>query len=115
MSCSIATKRRRYFDATLSLRDNLAFGRRDLWNKLFEDLYSRAPDLPCFPHNLQLSPRFKRKVLEKFGEARLDELVHRFDGVKGKGEERLQRLYEGVMDGLGYSQNRSRSKSWRSC
>ena len=48
---------------TLVLRDNLLFDRRDLWDALFRKLYDRSPELPCFPHNLQVPMRFKRKVL----------------------------------------------------
>jgi hypothetical protein len=93
----------------LVLRDNLAFDRSDLWEGLFRKLYDRSPELPCFPHNLLVPMRFKRKVLEKFGEARLDELVDRLmiwsDGFVD--ETRLaERVYQLTMDALGYSQNR---------
>ncbi len=91
---------------TLALRDNLAFNRRELWRKLFEDLYSRAPELPCFPHNLLLTMPFKRKVVERFGDIRLDEIVKRFEGSSESGSARDQRVYEGIMDALGFSQNR---------
>ena len=94
---------------TLILRDNLLFDRRDLWDALFRKLYDRSPELPCFPHNLLVPMRFKRKVLEKFGEARLDELVDRVLIQEGEviTEERLlERVYQLTMDALGYAQNR---------
>jgi len=94
---------------TLVLRDNLVFDRRDLWDALFRKLYDRSPELPCFPHNLLVPMRFKRKVLEKFGEARLDELVDRVliheDEVVTE-ERMLERVYQLTMDALGYAQNR---------
>ena len=46
----------------------------------------------------------KRKVVERFGEARLDELVARY--VSGTSDEWEQRVYSGLLDALGYSQNR---------
>jgi hypothetical protein len=94
---------------TLILRDNLAFDRRDLWEAIFRKLYDRSPELPCFPHNLLVPMRFKRTVLEKFGEARLDELVDRLtiwsDGFVDE-PRLLERVYQLTMDALGYSQNR---------
>jgi len=93
----------------LILRDNLAFDRRDLWDALFRKLYDRSPELPCFPHNVLVPIKFKHKVLEKFGEARLDELIDRF-GIEGQDviseSSILERVYQLTMDALGYSQNR---------
>lgn len=89
---------------TLVLRDNLAVTNETLWKQLFEKLYHRAPELPCFPHNLLLPIKQKRKVVERFGEARLDELVARY--VAGTSEAWEQNVYTGLLDALGYSQNR---------
>lgn len=89
---------------TLVLRDNLAVNNEALWRQLFEKLYDRAPELPCFPHNLLLPIKQKRKVIERFGEARLDELVARY--VVGTSEMWEQKVYTGLLDALGYSQNR---------
>lgn len=89
---------------TLVLRDNLAVTNEILWKQLFERLYDRVPELKCFPHNMLLPVRHKRKVVERFGEARLDELVSRFESSTH--EEWEQRVYTGLLDALGYSQNR---------
>ncbi len=94
---------------TLVLRDNLVFDRRDLWEALFRRLYDRSPELPCFPLNLQVPMRFKHKVLEKFGEARLDELIDRVSVQNGDvvtEAQLLERTYQLTMDALGYAQNR---------
>src|ERR1017187_8946083 len=61
----------------LVLRNNLAFDRAGLWEALLQKLYDRTPELPCFPHNILVPIKFKRKVLEKFGNARLEELIDR--------------------------------------
>jgi hypothetical protein len=93
----------------LILRDNLAFGRNDLWEELFRRLYDRSPELPCFPHNILVPMRFKRKVLEQFGQARLEELIDRVTISEREipsESELLERVYQLTMDALGYSQNR---------
>jgi hypothetical protein len=93
----------------LILRDNLAFGRNDLWEELFRRLYDRSPELPCFPHNILVPMRFKRKVLEQFGYARLEELIDRVTISEREipsESELLERVYQLTMDALGYSQNR---------
>jgi hypothetical protein len=93
----------------LVLRDNLAFGRSDLWEQLFRKMYDRSPELPCFPHNILVPMRFKRKVLEQFGYARLEELIDRVtvsDREILSESEMLERIYQLTMDALGYSQNR---------
>jgi hypothetical protein len=89
---------------TLVLRDNIAVTNESLWRQLFEKLYDRAPELKCFPHNLLLPIKQKRKVVERFGEARLDELVSRFYAPTS--EEWERKVYVGLLDALGYSQNR---------
>ncbi|MFI5202481.1 MAG: DUF2851 family protein [Candidatus Kapaibacterium sp.] len=93
----------------LVLRDNLAFNRADLWDALFRRLYDRSPELPCFPHNILVPMRFKRKVLEQFGQARLEELIDRLtlpDAEIASETQLLERVYQLTMDALGYSQNR---------
>ncbi|HET6401519.1 MAG TPA: DUF2851 family protein [Candidatus Kapabacteria bacterium] len=93
----------------LVLRDNLAFNRADLWDALFRRLYDRSPELPCFPHNILVPMRFKRKVLEQFGQARLEELIDRLtlpDSEIASETQLLERTYQLTMDALGYSQNR---------
>ncbi len=93
----------------LVLRDNLAFGRADLWEELFRRMYDRSPELPCFPQNILVPMRFKRKVLEQFGEARLEELIDRVtlpDAEVTDDAHLLERVYQLTMDALGYSQNR---------
>lgn len=93
----------------LILRDNLIFGRNDLWDELFRRLYDRSPELPCFPHNILVPMRFKRKVLEQFGEARLEELIDRVTISEREipsESELIERVYQLTMDALGYSQNR---------
>lgn len=89
---------------TLVLRENLAVTNEALWKQLFEKLYDRAPELKCFPHNLLLPISMKRKVVERFGEARLDELTARF--FARSSEDWEQRVYSALLDALGYSQNR---------
>lgn len=94
----------------LVLRDNLAFSRSDLWDALFRKLYDRSPELPCFPQNILVPMRFKRKVLEQFGEARLEELIDRLmlpDAEIASEGQLLERTYQLAMDALGYSQNRA--------
>ncbi|HZK76844.1 MAG TPA: DUF2851 family protein [Candidatus Kapabacteria bacterium] len=94
----------------LVLRDNLAFGRADLWDALFRKLYDRSPELPCFPQNILVPMRFKRKVLEQFGQARLEELIDRItqpDAEIASETQLLERTYQLTMDALGYSQNRA--------
>jgi hypothetical protein len=49
--------------------------------------------------------KFKRKVVEKFGEARLDDLVSRFAFEQGS-EAFVESLYEHTFDALGFSENR---------
>ncbi len=91
------------------MRDNLIFGRNDLWDELFRRLYDRSPELPCFPHNILVPMRFKRKVLEQFGEARLEELIDRVTISEREipsESELIERVYQLTMDALGYSQNR---------
>lgn len=93
----------------LILRDNLVFNRADLWDALFRKLYDRSPELPCFPHNILVPMRFKRKVLEQFGNARLEELIDRVtlpDTEITSEAQMLERVYQLTMDALGYSQNR---------
>lgn len=89
---------------TLSVRDNLSVSREDLWRSLFERLYARRPDLPCFPHNLLVPMKRKRKVIEQLAEVRLDELIGRFRASERTVADRL--IYSAMMDALGYSQNR---------
>jgi hypothetical protein len=93
----------------LILRDNLTFDHRRFWQELFEKKFARAPELPCFPHNLSIPMKFKSKVISQMGEARLDERIARItitvpdmnnDGI-------LDRVYELVLDALGYSENRT--------
>lgn len=94
---------------TLVLANNLALDRTALWDALFRRLYDRSPELPCFPHNLLVPMRYKRKVLDSFGEARLDELVDRVavqDTEIVSESAMLERVYQLTMDALGYSQNR---------
>lgn len=89
---------------TLILRDNLNFSRKDFWKLLFEEHYARAPELPCFPQNLAVPMKFKRKVIAHMSAARLDELVARFDA---KSEIDLYDLvYARTLDALGFSENR---------
>src|SRR6202008_1505581 len=62
-----------------------------------------------FPHNILIPTRFKRKVLEHFGEARLEELIDRVTLPTAEivpEQERLERVYQLTMDALGYSQIR---------
>lgn len=94
---------------TLILKDNLDFSHRTFWQELFEKRYARAPELPCYPHNLAVSMRTKRKLITKMGEARLDELVGRFD--KESQEKFLDNIYERILDALGYSENREPFKA----
>jgi hypothetical protein len=94
---------------TLILRDNLNFLHKELWSALFEKRYARAPELYCFPHNLSVPMKFKRTVLAKMGDARLDELVARYK--TGSQEELLDKVYERVLDALGYSENREPFKA----
>jgi hypothetical protein len=89
---------------TLILKDNLDFSHRAFWQELFEKRYARAPELYCYPHNLAVPMRTKRKLIAKMGEARLDELVGRFD--KASHEKFLDNIYERILDALGYSENR---------
>ncbi|HEY3876798.1 MAG TPA: DUF2851 family protein [Candidatus Kapabacteria bacterium] len=94
----------------LVLRDNLILNRSDLWDALFRKLYDRSPELPCFPQNILVPIRFKRKVLEQFGEARLEELIDRVTVSAGEfpsESEMLERVYQLTMDAFGYSQNRA--------
>jgi len=91
---------------TLALADNLRLNERTLWEQLFDSLYDRAPELACFPHNLQVPIRFKRKVIDRFAEARLDELCARFDPGEDSISGFLQRVYVQTFDALGYSENR---------
>ncbi len=94
----------------LVLRDNLAFNHTDLWEALFRKLYDRSPELRCFPQNILLPMRFKRKVLEQFGAARLEELIDRLtlpDTEIRSEAHLLERTYQLIMDALGYSQNRA--------
>ncbi len=92
---------------TLALADNLRLNERTLWEQLFDSLYSRAPELACFPHNLQVPIRFKRKVIDRFAEARLDELCARFTDDADSLMTFLDRLYLQTFDALGYSENRA--------
>jgi hypothetical protein len=94
---------------TLILRDNFNFSHQELWAALFEKRYARAPELYCFPHNLSVPMKFKRTVLAKMGDARLDELVSRF-GAASK-EKLLDNVYTRVLDALGYSENREPFKA----
>lgn len=94
---------------TLVLSTNLALERTSLWEALFRKMYDRSPELPCFPHNLLVPMRIKRKVLESFGEARLDELIDRVAIQRSEivsESQLLERVYQLTMDALGYSQNR---------
>ncbi|MDP4198134.1 MAG: DUF2851 family protein [Bacteroidota bacterium] len=94
---------------TLVLASNLALDQTALWDALFRKMYDRSPELPCFPHNLIVPMRYKRKVIESFGEARLDELIDRValqDSEIISTSTILERVYQLTMDALGYSQNR---------
>ena len=93
----------------LILRDNLAFDQRTFWQELFEKKFSRAPELPCFPHNLSVPMKFKGKVILQMGEARLDERISRITSgvtVTLTDDLLIDRVYEFVFDALGYSENR---------
>jgi len=92
---------------TLVLKHNLSLKHELLWKELFERLYNRAPELPCFPHNIQLPIRFKKKVLDRFGDARLDELISRIAPTSETSRQELkENLYKATLDALGYSENR---------
>jgi len=91
---------------TMALADNLRLNERTLWEQLFDSLYDRAPELACFPHNLQVPVRFKRKVIDRFAEARLDELCARFDPGEDSMSGFLERVYVQTFDALGFSENR---------
>jgi hypothetical protein len=90
----------------LVLRDNLIFDQRTFWQELFEKKFARAPELPCFPHNLSIPIKLKSKVVRQMGEARLDERISR---LKNTDTEvlLLDRVYELIFDALGYSENRT--------
>jgi hypothetical protein len=91
----------------LILRDNLAFNQRTFWQEFFEKKFARSPELPCFPHNLSLSMKFKSKVIHQMGEARLDERISRILTKEINSDESiLDKVYELVFDALGYSENR---------
>ncbi|SRR5579883_556710 len=92
----------------LILRDNLLFDRQNLWTALFERVYEHPPELVCFPESIRLPMRFKRKLLEKFGNARLEELIDRYIITSEVQSEQtlLERVFQQTMDALGYSQNR---------
>ena len=92
---------------TLILKNNLRFDRAQLWEELFRSIYDRSPELACFPHNIQFTTKYKRRIVEKFGEARLDELIARFDHDTLSERASIDRVYEGVMDAIGYSENRT--------
>ena len=94
---------------TLVLKENLDFSHRHFWQELFEKHYARSPELPCFPHNLSVPMKLKRKLIDKMSAARLDELVARYD-ITSK-EKLLSTVYEGVLDALGYSENREPMKA----
>jgi hypothetical protein len=94
----------------LILRDNLAFDQRAFWQELFEKKFARAPELPCFPHNLSIPMKLKSRVIKRMGEARLDERVARIiNGIENNitDELILDKVYELVFDALGYSENRT--------
>ncbi len=94
----------------LILRDNLAFDQRTFWQDLFEKKFARAPELQCFPHNLSFPMNFKLKVVAKMGESRLDERIARIKNDVGSTiTDALihDRVYEFVLDALGYSENRT--------
>jgi hypothetical protein len=93
---------------TLVLEEHLTFSDRDLWHKLFEQLYSRPPELPCYPHNIAVPIALKKRVVEGFGNARFEELVDRVLLPGGIASEQAfrERVYQLTMDALGYSQNR---------
>lgn len=88
---------------TIVLRDNLRLDRREMWQQLFERLYDRSPELKCFPHNLQLRIRTKQRLLDRYSEARLDELIER---LRSLSDNLRSALYRSTMDALGFSQNR---------
>jgi hypothetical protein len=90
----------------LILRDNLAFDQRVFWKELFEKQYARSPELPCFPHNLSTPMKFKKKMLDRMGEARLDERISRVSVENGSEEALHNKVYELTFDALGYSENR---------
>jgi hypothetical protein len=93
---------------TLVIGENLAFDKRELWEQLFHDIYDRSPELPCFPHNLRLPLKRKMKVIDRFGESRLNDLVDRFKGREHhiSEQEFLERVYAQTLDALGFSENR---------
>jgi hypothetical protein len=90
---------------TLALSQNLRLNEREIWRRLFEEVYERSPELPCFPMNLLVPVKFKRRVVERFGDARLDDLASRFAFKQGS-EAFVVSLYEHTFDALGYSENR---------
>lgn len=93
---------------TLVLEDHLSFADRELWHRLFEQLYDRSPELPCYPHNIAVPIALKKRVVEGFGDARFEELVDRVILSDGLASENhfVERVYQLTMDALGYSQNR---------
>jgi hypothetical protein len=95
---------------TLALADNLRLNERSLWEQLFDSVYSRSPELACFPHNLQVPIKFKRKVIGRFAESRLDELCVRFSDETESTSQFLDRVYLYTLDALGYSENRTAFK-----
>lgn len=93
---------------TLLLRENLRFDERSFWQRLFEARYARAPELPCYPHNLAVPMKRKRALIAQMATLRLDELVSRYEC--GSHEALLDAVYAHVMDALGYSENRAPMK-----
>ncbi len=88
----------------LELRSNLMFDEKAFWRQLFQRHYDRSPELPCFPHNLAVPMNRKHKLLHTAAELRLEELISRVASPTVQGL--LDRVYEKVLDALGYSQNR---------
>ena len=94
---------------TLALRSNLLFDEKVFWNKLFEERYARAPELPCFPHNLAVRMKQKRALIGSMADLRLEELVKRFECDSKDNLHDL--VYEHILDALGFSQNREPMKA----
>src|ERR1043165_4346865 len=94
---------------TLALRSNLLFDEKSFWSRLFEEHYAHNPELPCFPHNLAVKMKQKQTLLKSVAELRLDELAGRYQSPSK--EILYDKVYEHILDALGYSQNREPMKA----
>ncbi len=90
---------------TLILRDNFDFRPTEYWKTLFEKHYARAPELFCFPHNLSVPMRKKLTLVRTMSMLRLNELVQRYE--HDHHDHLIDKVYERVLDALGFSQNRA--------